>query len=204
MSDLFNSFEMLEQIPTELMTEITEPAQEGDFSAISDHTKLSDTFTPEQNNTGLNTPNQPLNNNPEVRPQQMNAGNLITGDMAVGFLDMALPVVLVLLIEKAKGVKINKKYFQATADEKKTISPVLQNWLNSVNFNIDNPLNALLLTLAFIYGTKTIEVLNMPEQAAPVRMPNPHQQEQPKQKATGNRNLDGTIKKDGRGRPRNK
>lgn len=183
--ELFNSFEMLEQIPTSLMTEITDKPESSPLSELTDHTKV-DSFAPLQENNPVNNAANPFPPNP-VQPQQMNAGNLITGDMAVGFLDMAVPVLIVLLIEKFNGQKVNKKYLQATADEKKTIAPVLQNYLNSVNFNVDSPLNALLLTVAFIYGTKTIEILNSPQSPAPVKMPSAFAEQQPREKKKQNK-----------------
>lgn len=174
-NSLFDQLKMLEQVPTDLMTEVTEPKTEGLLSA-ADHTeiKIEDSFnagnTPGQSfNTGTTQPGQP-----QPQSQRINAANLITGTMAVNFLDMLLPVICVLLIEKINGKKTSKKYFQATPDEKKILEPVLHNYLMSINFNIDNPLNALLITVAFIYGTKTVEVLNdLPQQAAPVKMPSP-------------------------------
>jgi len=200
---LFDNFDMLEQVPTDLMTEITVKPTDNGKSILTDiagHTEDKSIFTsqPEQtpNFGSLNNPQQ----QPQTQAQRMNAGSLITGDMAVGFLDMALPVLFVLLIEKFNGKKVNKRLLQATSDEKKTIAPVLQNYLNSINFNVDSPLNALLLTVAFIYGTKAVEVLNMPEAVQGVKMPSafaPQQQQQSK-----GRNADGSIKKDGRGRPR--
>lgn len=137
------------------------------------------------------------NNLPPVNSQQMNAGNLITGDMAVMFLDMLLPALIVALMAKA-GKQVSKSALQASAKEKEIIAPVLQNYLNSINFAVDNPLNALMITLAMIYGTKTVEALNGAKF--------PMQRTYPTGNGSGgivdSVNKNGTVKKDGRGRPR--
>lgn len=167
---LFDQLEMAEQVPTELMTEITK--NKSDVLGAVDHTevKAEDVFNNLSNqSTGFK--NDPSSIGPEMnshyndlqqkpQAQKINAANLITGQMAVSFLDMLLPVICVLIIEKINGRKINKKYLQASPDERKVLEPVLHNYLASIDFNVDTPLNALLITVAFIYGTKTIEVLN--------------------------------------------
>jgi len=176
-TELFDQIEMLEQVPTDLMTDITvEPAKETGLHSAASHTeiKAEDTF-----NSFTEQPQMPGNfQQPQQQTaapaagQKLNAGNLITGQTAVGFLDMLLPLICVLVIEKINGSKINKRYLQATPDEKKILEPVLHNYLNSINFNVDTPLNALLITVAMIYGTKTIEVMNVqPERSQPVKMP---------------------------------
>lgn len=174
--------EILEKVPTELMKEITADIQaEGSFlSEAGSHTSITDS--------------KPLDKpfmQPEAGSQSLNAGNLITGSMAVGFIDIMLPALIVLISVKM-GKQINKNQLSTTQKERDMISPVLQNYLNSVNFNVDSPLNALLITLAMVYGTKTIEVLNGTPQA-PQQAPSP---------LGSMYNKDGTIKKDGRGRPK--
>jgi len=183
---LFNQFEMLEQVPTDLMTEVTKQPN-GSVLNMADHTKLTtaETIAPTMAETPKISPfaeQAASNANFASQPQQgqqIKAGNLITGQMAVTLLDLILPVACVLLIEKINGRKINKKWLQATADEKKILEPALQNYLNSINFNVESPLNALLITVAMIYGTKTIEVMNTAQSAAPPpQMPQPFQQQQ--------------------------
>lgn len=183
-NQLFDQLEMLSQVPTELMTEITDQPKES--SLLKDAAKHTETDVIDVLNNPAGQPAPEIKEGykqdwirPEMndygkqqQPQKMNAANLITGQMAVSFLDMILPVVCVLLIEKINKKKVNKKWLQATPDEKKILEPVLHNYLLSINFNIDNPLNALLITVAFIYGTKTVEVMNdLPQQPQPVKMP---------------------------------
>jgi len=148
-------FDTMDTIPDSMLKEITAPTQatvkEPSLKDAASHTAQS----PFEDIAGQqqafdNSFNQ--NKLPPVNSQQMNAGNLITGDMAVMFLDMLLPALIVALMAKA-GKQVSKSALQATAKEKEIIAPVLQNYLNSINFAVDNPLNALLITLAMIYGT---------------------------------------------------
>jgi len=105
-------------------------------------------------------------------------------------LDMVLPVVCVILIEKINKRKVNKKFLQATPDEKKIIEPVLHNYLMSINFNVDSPLNALLITVAMIYGTKTIEVINnVPQSFTPPATPQPFTKRQTGNETRGRHKL---------------
>jgi len=122
--------------------------------------------------------------------------------MAVMFLDMLLPALIVALMAKA-GKQVSKSALQATAKEKEIIAPVLQNYLNSINFAVDNPLNALLITLAMIYGTKTVEALNGAKFPAQRTYPTGNGSGGIKESA-GNFgfNKDGSPKKDLRGRKR--
>lgn len=207
------NFDALEDVPTSLMKDVTEtPAAEtakgttpGNISSFADHTAPIAEPVFKSENPAANNPTAANFSGSNTQGQKMNAGALITGDMAAGFLDLLLPVIIVLIADKVAGKKINKRYLQATPDEKKTIAPVLQNYLNSVNFNVESPLNALLLTCAFIYGTKTIEVLNMPDNKPGVQMPSPFRKEPENRQGTNpGFNKDGTRKKDGRGRPTKK
>lgn len=189
-NQLFDQLEMAEQVPTELMTEITE--KKSDVINAANHTeiKVEDQF----NNNGPQQFAERQQGQPQPKPgpisynsnqsagQKINAANLITGQMAVSFLDMLLPVICVLVIEKINGKKINKKYLQASPDEKKVLEPVLHNYLASIDFNVDTPLNALLITVAFIYGTKTVEVLNdLPQNTTPGIRPEPFPKEKGKE-----------------------
>lgn len=95
----------------------------------------------------------------EGNPQTLNIGSLLNAEMSIDLLNVILPVLLVYIIKFATGKDASKKQFEATAQEKQIIAPALQNYLNSINFTVESPLNALLITLAVVYGSKTIEVL---------------------------------------------
>jgi hypothetical protein len=113
--------------------------------------------------------------------------------MAVGFIDIIVPVVFVLAFKKLHNKTISKKQIQLTSSEKETIKPVLQNYLDSVNVSIENPLNALIITVGFIYGMKYVEIQN--------ELPN-GKFANTNENNIGEPTAQGTIKRDGRGRPK--
>lgn len=193
-------FNLMDSVPDSMLKDVTAPDQatikEPSLKDAAKHTEQSpfEDIAGQQQRFDNSFNESKL---PPVNSQQMNAGNLITGDMAVMFLDMLLPALIVALMAKA-GKQVSKSALQATAKEKEIIAPVLQNYLNSINFAVDNPLNALIITLAMIYGTKTVEALNGAKFTG--------QRIYPTGNGSGgivsNVNKDGTPKRDGRGRPR--
>ena len=192
-----NNFNSLEKIPTELMTEIKSDNINIEDITSNTSTGLSDNFGPSISgsspvDSGGQATSQPFGQNPNS--QNIKASNLITSDMAVAFLDIVIPVVFVLLFKRIHNQTISKKSISLSNSEKDTIKPVLQNYLNSINFTIDEPINALIMTLAFIYGMKYIEITNsVPSGNFNSSTPPSH---------IGQPTAQGTIKRDGRGRPK--
>jgi hypothetical protein len=183
------NFETLEKIPTELLTEIK-----------------SDTISTDELTGNTTQPINPVGSFPSdfnpipvsgqigPQPQTLNAGGLITPDIAVEFLNTIVPVVFVLLFKKIHNQTISKKSVQLSRDEKETIKPVLQNYLNSINFQVERPLDALLLTVGMIYGMKYIEISN--------ELPSGNFRPSDTSTGIGQPTATGTIKRDGRGRPK--
>lgn len=174
----------LDDIPQEFATDITSSDQPKTQASILDnatrHTEVTaqdafNSLSSQSIGEGFRQPGGSTpGNNQNSGPQQINAGGLITGGMVVHFADMLMPIAISLLVERASGKKTPKNWYKLTNDEKITLEPVLQNWLNSVNFNVDNPATALIITAGFIYGSKTIEALNYQGPVPPgVKMPSP-------------------------------
>lgn len=179
--DLGAAFDAMENIPEDLLkdiTEIPEPAPVNDIKqmeSITAHTKppvnvleAAAGVTQQAQTTALNSP--------VLTSSQIRAGNLITGETAVKLMDTVLPVLLVMLMQNVFNKKTQKGYFKLSRDEKEMIAEPMQHFLNSINLNMDTPLNALLVTIVFVYGTKTIEVLNNTP-AEPAKTPSPFPQE---------------------------
>jgi len=103
--------------------------------------------------------NKPQNTFVEGQPQNLNIGSLLSGEMSIDLLNLLLPVILAMVIKTVTGKECDKKQLTATESEKDIIAPALQNYLNSINFTVESPLNALIITLSIVYGSKTIEVL---------------------------------------------
>lgn len=189
-------FSKLDGVPTGAMKDITANSISEDITANT--ASVNESIVNDASNGHLadfgkyNAQQQQQFNQPG---QQLKAGNLITGEMAVNFVDMIIPSVLVMIIKRGMDKVVSKRSFTLTTTEKDTIKPVLQNYLNSINFTVENPLNALLLTLGMIYGMKVIEVVN----EVPTGKFTPGT---PGAADIGQATAAGTIKKDGRGRPK--
>lgn len=158
MDNLIDKLKELEKTPTSILKDIT-PAKPVDVNELLNHTGAP-IFNPVQGQTnpqGQIIP--PLNSDGSNQPQRMNVGNLLTPDMAVGFFNIILPAVMVIIFKRA-GKLTAKAQFEASAKEQEIIKPVLAKYLESINFTVETPFTALILTVGFIYGSKCIEVLN--------------------------------------------
>lgn len=183
------NFEQLEKIPTELLTEIKS-------DTISTEELTGNTTQPINPTASFPSDFNPIPVGGQIgpNPQTLNAGSLITPDIAVEFLNTIVPVVFVLLFKKIHNQTISKKSVQLSRDEKETIKPVLQNYMNSINFQVERPLDALLLTVGMIYGMKYIEISN--------ELPSGNFRTPDTSTGIGQPTATGTIKRDGRGRPK--
>lgn len=155
--ELFETLDKFEKIPDSVLSNAI--PEQNNFKNIADHTNINgDTL---DGNTGANfadnTTSQPYSN--EIG-QRLNLGNLIDAKLLINLADSLIPALMVIGFKIVAKKKINKSKFSLTAQEKETIQPVLNNYLQTVNFSIESPLNALLLTLGVIYGTKTVEVVS--------------------------------------------
>lgn len=156
-NNLFDDVELFEQVPTALLKEVT--AAPPATPTINLDSLTSHTDSPPINFAPVGATAQP--NIPPATPQNnMNVGSIVSAEMAAQLFNIVLPAVMVILIQKATNKKVIKQQFEATNKEIEVIKPVLQNYLNSINFTVESPLNALVLTVAVIYGSKAIEALN--------------------------------------------
>ena len=186
------NFDKLEQVPTSVMQDIT--SDEVKLDEITGNTpSASDTVQPLPTASAQSFPFDPYAQ-PTPQGQQLNAGNLINAELAVSFLDQVVPVVFVLIFKKYYNKTVSKKQIQLTASEKDTIKPVLQNYLNSINFSVEKPIDALMITFAFIYGMKFIEINNDTPAGNFKTVSNAT--------GIGEPTATGSIKRDGRGRPK--
>lgn len=103
--------------------------------------------------TGAGGTGQPTGN---PGGQNVSVGGMVDSKFAVNILDALLPALIVLACTKG-GIKVKKTDFELTVKEKETIAPVLQQCLNSLMINFNNPWNALGVSLVVIYGSKTLE-----------------------------------------------
>jgi hypothetical protein len=93
----------------------------------------------------------------------VNAREIISGELATDLMDKILPVIVSIVARKFMDLEVPKKQFQLTASEKSTIAPIMDKCLSTLNISFENPFYALLASLTFIYGSKVIDIANNPE-----------------------------------------
>lgn len=148
---IFEDAEISNNIDSDILSEInkhTQPQEESIFFEPDGENLIND-FKPQQaakTFTGSNS-------------NEMNLGSLLSGDMPARLINLVLPALLVIVFKNFLGKQATKKQFKATDEEIEMMQEPLQNYLNSINFTVESPLNALLITVAFIYGSKGIEAL---------------------------------------------
>ena len=163
-------FDLLAALPKESLKEITF----NEFESNLDHTKIDNGIDFEMNqkapepepiqhgfsNFTQDFTQEPGQQNPDPEnsgPANLNLGEVINSKQATEILDILLVATLSIGFKFLK-VKVNKSDLKATAAEKSTIEPILKKVIDSMNLKFDNPLNALMVTLAIVYGTKGAEI----------------------------------------------
>lgn len=150
-------FEKFERIPESMLTDVTPVAEtpkqddnvmsDGEAFKAADHTKIPPL------GSASAEPNQPTGGPGGTK---VNVGGMFEGKYAVDMLDALLPALLVVLFKKM-NIGVRKTELQLTESEKKTLAPVVQNCLNTIDLDFNNPWIALAVTAGIIYGSKVIE-----------------------------------------------
>lgn len=110
------------------------------------------------NNSNINTITgfgQPLGQ-PGTGGQSVAAGGLIEGTVMVNLIDSVLPAIMVLIFHKM-DMRMKKTDLQLTANEKTTLSPIVQKCMDTLMINFNNPWVALLVSFGVIYSGKIIQ-----------------------------------------------
>jgi hypothetical protein len=105
------------------------------------------------NDNNINKDNN--NNNNDVAPNNnLNASQLISGENAGAMLNLIMPFILVLTLDKLIGKKCNTENFTLNGEEIKTIAPAIDKVLQTLNVNVTNPYSNLALVLGAVYLPK--------------------------------------------------
>lgn len=96
-----------------------------------------------------NPPHQPTDPN----PNKPNMGFLDSG-VAIGVIDSVLPALFVWGISMTMDKKAKPQMFQLTAQEKKTLEPIVSKCLETITIDLNNPWKALAIVGGMIYGGK--------------------------------------------------
>jgi hypothetical protein len=143
---ILKELENLHKIPTSAMIEETE-----DIETIISQDEESDhhnIFEDEDQEDGERVSNDTTNVN----------GEFITADIVLSLANTVIPIAMVLLFDKTLEAKVDKRNFVLTAAEKKTLEPIVQKCLATLNMNFESPFTALAVVGGIIYGTKAVNV----------------------------------------------
>lgn len=152
---------LMKQVPTSMLTDVT--VTDTDIDGMKMHTTVNTESEP------LNKPITDGNNgNSTVAPSNIpgakkgvKVSSLVTGEKAVRIVDFVFPALFILILKNITGREVEKSRLQATKDERELLAPVVHDYLESISLEL-TPLNALLICLGVVYGTKTIEIMNEP------------------------------------------
>jgi hypothetical protein len=156
------SINEFEKTPSELLDVISENEL---FSALNSDSEAQTKAKAPENPAPEQAPEPDFFNQPPPPPgaTNLNASEIVSGELATELLNRIIPVLLTIGVERFLGVKAPRKHFELTAAEKNTISPILDQCLAKMNISFENPFIALGLSLSFVYGSKIIDVANNPE-----------------------------------------
>ena len=162
---------------------------------IDNEPELKSALENEQNRSNIHSSiPDPLNQRGNV-----NIGAFMGGKTGVMIIDSVVPLIFWAILKYGIGVKVSRKELQLTAKEREEIEPLVKNCMDSLNMNFDNPFIALGITMAMVYGSKSLEVgMNKYDEKQASKKESP----QADDSAPLGYNKNGTIKKDARGRKR--
>ena len=137
--------ELLQDITiNELNSTITSNANENESNEIE--------FLFNENTT--NNDNSNTIDNSEKTNNNLNASQLISGENAGALLNLVMPFVIVLVLDKLLKKKTNTDNFTLNNEEIKTIAPAIDKVLETFNVNVTNPYTNLALVLGAVYLPK--------------------------------------------------
>ncbi len=96
--------------------------------------------------------------NPVTTEKKNNLGSVLKGKYAVNLMDMLLPSLMVLIIDYI-GYSVNKKELQLTKEEKEAVIPAVQDVLDSISMDTQNPWTNLYIVLGIVYGSKFADII---------------------------------------------
>jgi hypothetical protein len=129
---------------------------EKEFEQTNLHTKNTAESDPNTPNTGYIRDDS---NDTETIPKtekKNRLGKLMGGTLAVDLVDMLIPSIVVLIINYI-GYSLEKKDLQLSKSEKEALSPAIQDVLDEIEIDFNNPWVNLGVMLSIVYGSKIID-----------------------------------------------
>lgn len=149
--DFTTQIKNAESLNGSMFTEITEDdfskAMDQEDNIIDDST-FADEFNLKEEQEGSEGNPQPTTHNPQPNYSFIDSG------VAIGVIDSILPAAIVWAYAAIMDRKVNRSDFKLTADEKRTLEPIIKECLKTINIDLSNPWKALLIVGGMIYGGK--------------------------------------------------
>lgn len=144
---------------------------EKEFAQTNLHTKQTGETTSNTDNTdntgdtGADTPA------PSKTDKKNRLGKLMGGTFAVDLVDMLIPSLVVLIVNRV-GYLLEKKDLQLSKSEKEALSPAVQDVLDEIEIDFNNPFVNLGVMLAIVYGSKIIDKIPAMKKKADIKPEN--------------------------------
>lgn len=122
-----------------------------DFFNSAANTKLSD----EEDNVIASEAKKTESDKPKG---QVTLGKVISGKTTVKLINIFIPAFIVFALQKF-GYSATKQQLKLTKEEEEIMSPVVQDCLDYITINFDNPFYALAFVASMIYGAKIMDVI---------------------------------------------
>jgi hypothetical protein len=149
-------FENFEKIPASALDNITsasihEVTDEDIFKTadIADASTALPNDAPKEKGKTVN-----VNQQASTTPTKL--GGLVGGELGTRLLDAAIPALIVTVIHYV-GYKLDKQKLKFTQDDRKVIAPLMQDCLNAIEIDLNNPFYNLAFALSIVYAAKIVE-----------------------------------------------
>ncbi len=94
----------------------------------------------------------------ETGTAKKSLSHLVKGKHAVNLLDLLLPALLVYTINLI-GYRVSKDKLKLDKEEKETLTPFVEDWLQAIEIDMNNPHYNLLIGISIVYGSKIVDAL---------------------------------------------
>lgn len=126
------------------------PSITTDFFNSAANTKLSD--------EEITTPETSTAPGTERPKGQVTLGKVISGKTTVKLINIFIPSFIVFALQKF-GYSAQKSQLRLNKEEEEILSPVVQDCLDYLTINFDNPFYALAFVASMIYGSKIMDII---------------------------------------------
>ena len=137
---------------------ITHINVDDEFNQTNLHTKHTHETTDNKDNNENNENKEDTENISLPKQGKNRLGKILPGKIALSMADKIIPSLLVLALYYM-NLQIDKRRLQLTKDEINELAPAVQDCLDSIEIDFDNPWITLGVMLGVVYGSKVIDAI---------------------------------------------